>query len=336
MKVILVAGNGLSLSMLSDFPESEIDLLNLFRCGADVPWPADGMPGFLSYEHCPNLWALGARPNSTKEESYQVIEKIITAVNACCMADPATLDDGIYIRAYKELVAYLRYLFVYYDNILLDKGYFKKAVKSSAISLIKHVEESAKVDSIDIVTFNYDAMLERCLNELEVEFSIPKIGENHASKLALHKPHGSITFCGHTSVDSSAFEINYSAQFTEGGLDDICVRYDALSENYPMVGMLPPAGESERYKHRWIREVWDSAIEATSSLDYNDLVILYGLSYWHVDRKEVDYLLANISRQAKVVSVNPYPNEQFDAVCCSLFRSYHSYSHPRSLSKVFK
>lgn len=336
MKVILVAGNGLSLSMLSDCPESEIDLVNLFRCGADVPWPADGTPGFLSYEHCPNLWALGARPNSTKEESYQVIEKIITAVNACCMADPATLDDGIYIRAYKELVSYLRYLFVYYDDILLGSDFFKRSLDSSAIELITRIEQDDNVDSLDIISFNYDAMLERCLHEAGVKFSIPRLGEDNSAKLFLHKPHGSITFCGHTSVDSSAFEINYSAQFTEGGLEDICVRYNSLAENYPMVGMLPPAGESERYKHRWIREVWDSAIEATSSLSRHDLVILYGLSYWHVDRKEIDYLLANISRQAKVMSVNPYPNEQFDAVCCSLFRSYHSYSNPRSLNKVFK
>lgn len=336
MKVILVAGNGMSLSMLSDCSESDVDLMNLFRCGADVTWPGDGMPGFLSYEHCPNLWSLGARPNSTKEESYKVIEKIITAVNACCMADPATLDDGIYIRAYKELVAYLRYLFVYYDDILTDKDFFKKAIKSSPIKMIREIEESEKVESLDVVTFNYDAMLERCLHEAEVKFSIPRLSEDHSSKVALHKPHGSITFCGKTSVDRSAFEINYSAQFTEGGLEDICVKYDSLSENYPMVGMLPPAGESERYKHRWIREVWDSAIEATSSLGPNDLVILYGLSYWHVDRREVDYLLANISRQSKVVSVNPNPSDQFDAVCCSLFRSYHSCSHPGSISKVIK
>jgi hypothetical protein len=43
--------------------------------------------------------------------AYEVIEQIITAVNACCLADPSSLEDGIYIRAYKELVAYLRYLF---------------------------------------------------------------------------------------------------------------------------------------------------------------------------------------------------------------------------------
>ncbi|UWN51088.1 hypothetical protein ASALC70_03312 [Alcanivorax sp. ALC70] len=242
MRVLLVAGNGLSLSMLNDCDEKEIDLLNLFRFGADVPWPADGSPGFLSYEHCPNLWALGARQNSTREESYAVIEKIITAVNACCMADPSTLDDGIYIRAYKELVSYLRYLFVHYDDILNDLGFFNKASGTPTVDAIQEIATNKNVESLDVVTFNYDAMLERCLQKERFEYSIPRLSENKSAQVSIHKPHGSITFCGNTSVDRSAFEINYAAQFTEGGLDDLCVRYESLSDNYPMVGMLPPLG----------------------------------------------------------------------------------------------
>ncbi|WP_146142906.1 hypothetical protein [Halomonas sp. ND22Bw] len=334
MRVLMLAGNGLSLSMLNDCSESSVDLVNLFRLGSDVPWPATGAPGFLSYEHCPNLWALGARQSSTKEESYAVIETIITAVNACCMADPSTLEDGIYIKAYKELVSYLRYLFVYYDDLLKNKGFFEKVDELATMKALSHVARHSDVDHLDIVTFNYDAMLERCFNSMGIDYSIPKLKDSEGANVSIHKPHGSITFCGRQAVDKSAFGIKYAAQFSEGGLDDLCVRYDYLGENYPMVGILPPAGESDRYKHRWIREIWDGAGEAVSKLGDDDLIILYGLSYWHVDRKEIDHLLAKVPRKAKVISINPSPSNQLDAVCCSLFKSYHSYSHPALLEKV--
>jgi len=34
--------------------------------------------------------------------------------------------------------------------------------------------------------------------------------------------------------------------------------------------------------------------------------------------------------------VNPNPNPQFEAVCCSLFKSYHSYSNPKQLVRMIK
>ena len=335
MKIMLIAGNGLSISMLEK-NHASVDLSNLFSMGCDVTWPATGKPGFLSYEHCPNLWALGARQTTSPSNSYEVIEQIITAVNACCLADPASLEDGIYIRAYKELVAYLRYLFVHYDKILQSEDFFSSKKSCEPLDWLIQAAEDENITSIDIVNFNYDAFLERTLKSKEINFSIPLLDENNDSKIKIHKPHGSITFCGHSEIDNTAFAVNYEASFTEGGIDELIVKYDSLDSHYPLVGILPPAGESDRYKHRWIRQIWDKTVEAAKQLEENDLVVIYGLSYWHVDRKEIDMLLGEISRKARVISVNPFPNAHFEAVCCSLFKSYHSYSNPKHLARMVK
>lgn len=336
MKLLLIAGNGLSLSMLKGNPIDGVDLSNLFARGGDVTWPATGKPGFLSYEHCPNLWALGARQTATAAASYEVIEQIITAANACCLADPSSLEDGIYIKAYNELVAYLRHLFVHYDSVLCQKGFFDSASALAPIDWIFDANHEPIISDIDIVSFNYDALLERCFQKKAIDFSIPLLAELPNTKIRIHKPHGSITFCGKKPIDKSAFSINYGSRFTEGGIDELQVQYDDLDQHFPLVGILPPAGESDRYKHRWIRQIWDKAIEAAKSLGEGDLVIVYGLSYWHVDRKEVDMLLSGVSRKARVVSVNPNPNPQFEAVCCSLFRSYHSHSNSQLLKRMIK
>jgi hypothetical protein len=336
MKILVVAGNGLSISMLNGKPVDSVDLFNLFSRGCDVSWPSNGKPGFLSYEHCPNLWALGARQTSSGTNAYELIEQIITAVNACCLTDPSSLEDGIYIRAYKELVAYLRYLFVHYDSALQEAKFFDFDEIFAPIDWLLEAAGNGNVSHIDVVNFNYDAFLERSLQSRKIEFSIPLLAEQKKAKIRIHKPHGSITFCGKTEIDRTAFSINYENRFTEGGIDELTVKYTDLDKHYPIVGILPPAGESDRYRHRWIRQIWNKALVAARRLTENDLVVIYGLSYWHVDRKEIDMLLGEVSRKARVISVNPKPNPNFEAVCCSLFKSYHSYSNAKQLSRMIK
>lgn len=336
MRIMLIAGNGMSKAMLSGAHSDSVDLSNLFSMGCDVSWPATGRPGFLSYEHCPNLWALGARQTTSGLSAYEVIEQIITAVNACCLADPSSLDDGIYIRAYKELVAYLRYLFVHYDSILQEEKFFDSVSPIGTLDWLLQAAEDQSISDIDVVSFNYDAFLERTFKAKEVKFSIPLLDELEDTKIRLHKPHGSITFCGNNAIDKSAFSINYENRFTEGGIDELVVKYDDLDQHFPLVGILPPAGESDRYRHRWIRQIWDRVIDVAKQLREDDLVVIYGLSYWHVDRKEIDLLLGQVSRKARVISVNPNPNPHFEAVCCSLFKSYHSYSSPKQLHRMIK
>lgn len=324
----------MSMSLMNGV-SPHIDLSNLFSMGCDVNWPANNRPGFLSYEHCPNLWALGARQTTPAAESYALIEQIITAVNACCLADPASLDDGIYIRAYKELTSYLRYLFVHYDKSLIESNAYNSEEIKKNLSWLLSAIENDEIENIDVISFNYDALLERSLAAQKIPFNIPALSEKK-SKLSIHKLHGSITFCGKSPLDKTSFSINYSNGFTEGGIDDFEVRYDELDGHYTSIGILPPAGDSDRYSHRWIRQIWEKALASAENIADGDTVIIYGLSYWHVDRKEIDTLLGKVSRKARVISINPNPNPNLEAVCCSLFRSYHSYTTHHLLNRILK
>ena len=96
-----------------------------------TPW--DSKPGFLSYKVCPALWTLGARPNKDVNESNALIEEIISCANMFFdfINDPDqkakrlsminSNEDRIYLKAYCELIVYLRQLFSWYNELIEDK-----------------------------------------------------------------------------------------------------------------------------------------------------------------------------------------------------------------------
>lgn len=110
-----------SIDMMKTIGKSdEINLNNLFACGADVPWPETEMPGFLSFQNCPNLWTLGARPYLDKELALEIIEEVITCANI--LPQRTEIKDKIYIRAYNELEQYLMSLLsIIHEKSILQK-----------------------------------------------------------------------------------------------------------------------------------------------------------------------------------------------------------------------
>lgn len=80
--IFLLLGNGFSIDLMNQLKMSDkINLSNLFAAGSDVSWPATDIPGFLSFQNCPNLWTLGARPYLRGEDSLRIIEDVITCAN---------------------------------------------------------------------------------------------------------------------------------------------------------------------------------------------------------------------------------------------------------------
>jgi len=164
--IFIILGNGFSIDFLNHLKQSEgnaelIALSNLFENGELVPWPGDGTPGFLSYKHCPNLWTLGARPNLGAKETIDLIENIITCANA--LNNRPRNVDSIYMKAYKELVTYLKALFIFYNdkinvpNVNLeDWGWSKYFIK---------LNNDPTINKVHVVTLNYDIWLERILNK---------------------------------------------------------------------------------------------------------------------------------------------------------------------------
>lgn len=328
----MVIGNGFSIDFLSHINKlDEIDVLNLFRRGTEVPWPTTGMPGFLSFKHCPHLWNLGARPNMKSEEAMLLIEDIITCVNVYASKEkrnPVGHDyrpNDIYIYAYKELLQYLKHLFIFYNSKIAELP--DEAENWPWLNFIQHANGSEHYSEIVIVTYNYDIWLERLLEKFSIPFNIGLIGDNsNEAKITILKPHGSISFAHKQVTDKDSYSIKLDDELLDGSTDEFSVKYEDLDNNFLVSALIPPAGESTRFNHTWAAQIRGTAKHKASRLSKDDEMILCGLSYWHVDRAELDELLVSCDPLLNVTMVNPNPQRTINAVLTSVFSNFVTYS----------
>lgn len=330
-KLVLILGNGFTIDLLSHLKDGipdRIDLINLFSKGDTVVWPGEKIErGFLSYKHCPALWSLGARPNIDRQEAYELMENILTCANmmSSCLTQPR--DNNIYYDAYYELAAYLRYLFVQYNNTVEDV--MLEHINSENwgwLKLIKGAYESNFYEKVIIVTYNYDIFLERLLKIKEIPFDVGGIDDNN-NKVILLKPHGSISFAHKHKGVAAPFSIKKDETMNEANITDFYVTYDELSKNYLVNALIPPAGDSNRLAYGWSKEIRSIIDEMLDTITDGDQCVISGISYWHVDRQEIDKLLAKISKkQIDTYMVNPNPPKALSAVLACVLPNHITYS----------
>ncbi|OJU11454.1 MAG: hypothetical protein BGN88_11150 [Clostridiales bacterium 43-6] len=316
-KLILVLGNGFTIDLLAHLnPKPNIDLVNLFSKGDTVVWP-DGSneQGFLSYKHCPSLWSLGARPYMQASQATDLIEDIITCANmiSCSGFDPQ--NEDLYTNAYYELVAYLKHLFIQYNSLVPDSHLLSASITEWGwFDLIKRAYDNNEYEKIVIITYNYDIFLERVLRLHNLNFSINGI-EPDQGKILILKPHGSISFAHEIIGDVSLFSIRKSRDMYEAALSNFSVNYSNLNDNFLVNALVPPAGDSTRMAYKWASEIRERVQEHISQVKQGDKVIISGLSYWHVDRREIDELLIFLStKEINTYMVNPNPPRALNAV----------------------
>lgn len=364
-RLLLILGNGVTIDLLHHLNKSgDIDTSNLFRLGSMVPWPGDRKPGFLSYKYCPNLWNLGARSTSTTESATCLIEEIIQCANVYGAAafSPDALDgqrnpNDIYIKAYHELLLYLRHLFVHYDSRV---GVLQLAdVEGWAwLKILKGAIEGAEFDQVSVVTYCYDIWLERALAAAGVPYYLGCFQNAPAGKaVEILKPHGSISFCYKVTADASSFSSIRQKDFLDHSTaptHDFAVEYTGLERIFLLTPLIPPAGQSKRLSQKWVQDdvngqgmapaldpaalgwaqiVRNGALERARALTKNDELLISGLSYWHVDRDEVDSLLAATNPLAEVKMVNPVVPRSLNAVLTSLFPNYRLFPNANILSE---
>ena len=349
-KLLLILGNGFTIDFVNAITEADkqergIDVTHLFRFGDIVKFPDKGIPGFLSHKYCPSLWLLGVRPNH--DECMSIIEEVITCSNMLFDYSNVKDEDGdktksklkvfdnpsLYIKAYCELIAYLRHLFIEYD---------RKIKKDEIIAFLNNGEwgwseflrnASEKYDEISIVTYNYDIWLERILETMNIKFSI--CGFTGEERVNIIKPHGSISFIP-KSGKQRLYSISYSFDSTSIGKEQITVSYDDL-DCYDKSYLIPPAGDSSRRCFdTWATYLRQKAVTKAKQLKANDDVIVCGMSYWHVDRKELDELLINLDPEVNLILLNPHPPKDLNAVLVSLFKNYTVFTSSHVLREVIK
>ena len=330
-KSYIILGNGFSIDLIKKMNKNdEIDLSNLFRKGEYVIYPKTKQRGFLSCKNTPNLWTLGARTYMTNEKSLQLITDIITCANVFNLSlekRPGEKKDcsSVFVHAYSELSSYLRYLFIYYDSLISNDDLKSIIDKIEVINYIKACKSNGK--KVYVVTYNYDILLERLLLLAGIDFDIFGF-TNKGADIVIFKPHGSISFSFKIKVQElSSYNIRDTInEAVTQNAEDFEIKY-SLENDYPIVNaIIPPAGDSTRYGFGWIKEIRKGIEEIIKNSNSRDEMILFGLSYWHVDRNEIDDILLSMDSLMEVKYVDPNPPTSLDAVLSSLFKNYIHYS----------
>ncbi|UFH60562.1 hypothetical protein [Sulfurovum mangrovi] len=241
-KLLLVLGNGFTIDFLKHAKkENNIDVSNFFKFGAEVPWPETQQPGFLSYKHCPNLWNLGARPNMTNSAAYELIEDIITCINVYA-AHPkksalAENKNDIYFSAYLELIAYLRSLFVFYNQKIDELT--DHDLEWTWAKYLKNIIDENRYEEVNIVTYNYDIWLERILMQANIPFSINGFpyARGNREVIEIFKPHGSISFKHGSVQDHTMYKISYEKEIKDAPISEFSIDYENL-EDYHLINLL--------------------------------------------------------------------------------------------------
>lgn len=333
-KVILFLGNGFSIDLMQHLGVADkICLTNLFAKGMDVPWPENDKPGFLSYQYCRNLWTLGARPYMDAGSALEIIENVITCANI--LPQSIGLKDKIYIKAYNELEQYLMSLFVYYTKNLDISSVEnrQKIEKWGWTRFLKSLYLSSDVDKVHIVSLNYDIWLEQLLEQWGIEYTMDGLSSTD-EKFVIYKPHGSIAFHS-PKRDRAAYTIQYRDTFDDHKINEFKYDLHNLDCLNMVNAIIPPAGDSSRMKLSWSIQIKDDIKKHAASMTDQDMAILCGLSYWHVDRSEIDEYLSALPMDLNdVIMVNPYPPEVLNAVLMTLFNRYNVYNSSDNLVKV--
>lgn len=341
-KAFIILGNGFTIDFLQyykkfdDTVSKRIDVINLFHLGDKITPPWDNKPGFLSYKNCPSLWTLGARASSTAEESTALIEEIITCANMFFdfVNDPkqkakrlelATSENrSLYLKAYSELIVYLQHLFSCYNSVISEnklEEFLKSGSEWGWLNFLKHIPDD-KYDKIVFVTYNYDIWLERILKILKLDFCLSGFGCPNGEKIEIVKPHGSISFVPKNYTGTS-YSVNYSLDYDGIPIGQLELQYDGL-DKYDKGAIIPPAGDSSRLESSapWSHKLRRRATDLASEITQNDEIVLCGISYWHVDRREIDELLINLNQDANFTFINPAPPRDLNAVLTSIFSKY--------------
>lgn len=344
--VFIILGNGFTIDFLNkynDFLETKkrqgvrINVQNLFQYGEVIGTPWDERPGFLSYKVCPALWTLGARPNNSADECNALIEEIISCANMFFdfINDPDqktkrlsmvnSNDDRIYLRAYCELIVYLRYLFSWYDSLIDDttlQEFVSTYTNWGWLLFLKNLDLK-EYKKIIFVSYNYDVWLERILNCLGLKYNVHGFDNNEDNVIEIIKPHGSISFVPKNHIDR--YDINYNIDVDGLKIDELTLKYDSLTK-YSTGAIIPPAGDSARLQvtSSWADTLRNEAIKKAKELssDKKSIVVMCGISYWHVDRREIDELLINLNSDTEFTFINPVPPRDLNAVLISIFKNY--------------
>jgi len=177
------------------------------------------------------------------------------------------------------------------------------------------------------ISLNYDVLLENVLRVAGI--SHYRTGTNEAiGKVPILKPHGSIDF------DSSNTFIDYSPEqrwnmiTAPNNVDYVHVipKSEWLGPRM-QADLIPPSVHNYQRHHTWVKSMFRQYHSTAKDLD---ALIIIGISYWKVDRPEINFFLENLPEHATVFIIDSAPNPDLIAKLQGLGLPYQTFG-PKQL-----
>jgi hypothetical protein len=180
-----------------------------------------------------------------------------------------------------------------------------------------------------VVSFNYELVLERLLAHSGVVFGRVGIDTNY--QVMLLKPHGSIDSALHPKIIQAP--VGYPLANCIDRNDAPIARLVPGQWLQPRleVDIVLPMEQSPYLPFQWVRPGYEMFARLGDKLD---CLVLAGLSYWGVDRPEINYLLDCLSPRSRIVVVNPHPDPELMARLAS-FETVRQIAEPTALDAIF-
>lgn len=168
--------------------------------------------------------------------------------------------------------------------------------------------------------------------KFDIDFNIAGF-ETKESKIQIYKPHGSISFQSNTKMEEDTYKINYAFDVPNDGINQFRIKYEDMSTLGSLNALIPPAGDSNRMAGcKWAQTIRERIDEALTTIKAEDELILCGISYWHVDRTELDHYLCKVPMDiSNVYVINPAPPRALNAVLTTYFNNVINYTDSRNL-----
>lgn len=222
-------------------------------------------------------------------------------------------------------------MFIDYNNKITDEDI--KKLESGWREYLVKLDKDEDIERVDIITYNYDIFLERLLDSLNIRFDIPGVSDG-PSKFKIYKPHGSISFLYEGYMDKDNYNIQTELSLNNGDISKFEHRYKDLSMYMPLIPIIPPAGEAHRYAQNWANSIRESVSKAIELYEPKDDFFICGISYWHVDRAEIDEIIRKINSDVNVRMINPGSVDGLSAILGMVFNSYVHHSSSQVLKEL--
>lgn len=280
--IALIVGNGLTIDFLSSHTSNGLDI---WHPGRPVTWnihsPED--PSTKLIDRPDFSWLKrGVLAAVEEDPQWSDFEKIRRGFDLCASGDA---DRRPYLE---QACRFLAESYVYFhqmsDHLLDDTWRWIAWLRATSSSLRF------------AVSFNYDLVLERALSRAGIPSG--RIGIADESGLPILKPHGSIDFVTSAVPNYPSIRV-MGSDFPQRRLER-----DELTKYRAECNLVLPLQESHLRHHQSVIPGFDLWSQIAPSLTH---VIIAGLSYWDVDRPEIDTLLDGLAPGTTVTIVNPIP-----------------------------